>query len=440
LWFYTSWSPSHAPTMKKLRARSLLLAAAVLTAFLLVEVVLTAFHELAPGQASRHQLQSLRRQMLFDLMGAARPDSDRAFENRLVIHPLFGFTYNPNDEGVNNFGFRTGQDVWLGDSGYEIRGHSRGDFAVVGVFGGSFAEIIGGEHQYFESRLQGLFGSRKPLVMSFAVGGHALPQAAFIYLYFREMFDIIVFIDGLNELWNYVENNEAGWPPEYAKAWHFRYMLSRDELTPDNFEHTSTIVALKQRLRSMTELSLKPVLRSSLVVHRVWDALQMRWSRVIAEESLAIKSDYREGEKFFDQDDDRLLAHAARQWGRYHRLIDEVATSQGSLAIHLLQPNPFVPGSKALTREEVAKVRSSFPVEDYVLKGYPRLRREVSALKHHGLIARDLSYVFRKVRTPIWVDSAHVNRDGARQIIDRIASLIEDNRNAEARETPLQGE
>jgi hypothetical protein len=416
-----------AKILKNYTAHSTVLAVACLVAFLLAEGLVTVYRMVKHGKIGREEVIRLRQELRYDaLEGTAF-----RFENILVLHPLFGYTYNPKHKRINKFGFDTRHDISLENSGYSISSVTnsvRSELLVIGIFGGSFAQYIGYEYQYLEDKLKSIFPDKKPVVMNFGVGGHALPQSAFIYIYFKELFDVVVFIDGLNELWNYVENNKTGVPPEYAKASHYTYKISRQELTPIQFERTSHIISLKRKISNITSLSLLPIIRQSLFVHHLWNALQSYWSQKIAETSLEIVKSYENGQRFFDMDDDVILSHAAHQWGKYHKLIHHLAAIDGVLSIHLLQPNPFVPGSKTLTPEEKQRVLHSFTVGRYVVNGYPKLQAEISKLRTQGLMVEDLTGVFKSVDTSIWKDSAHVNQEGSRLIADKIVELISANK------------
>jgi len=413
--------------MKEYLKRTLLVLLGLLIAFLLAEGIVTIYR-LAKYHTLRRDAPILHRQnVLTKILGASLvANPNRRWENTLVIHPLFGYTYNPNHEGVNNFGFRTKYDIVLSDFGYSIAHHRpRNELLIVGIFGGSFAEMVGSHRAYLEKKLITLFPDKVPVVMTFGVGGHALPQSAFIYIYFKDLFDIIIFIDGLNELWNAVENNRSGYPPEYAKAAHFQYKLSLNELTPGRFIHTSKIISLKQKLAKITMLSLNSLVKHSLVVHYLWLYLAHRWSYQIDQESLLIKKSYEQNPNFFHLDEKNILDHAARQWTSYHNVIEDIASNEETLAIHLLQPNPFVPNSKKLTNDEVRLVTRSYPVKDFVLEGYPQLREGIARLRKEEIIAEDLSYMYRDVEEPIWVDAAHPNKRGRKLIMDKVFSILE---------------
>jgi hypothetical protein len=411
-------------TLRKYRAHLTVLVASFLVAFFLAEGLLTVYRVVKHGKVGREEVIRVRRESRDDVVGGTAIRD----ENSQVLHPFFGYTYNPKDKDINNFGFWTKYDISLGTSGYSIKNTVRSELLVVGIFGGSFAGGIGSERDYLEKKLKSIFPDKKPIVLNFGVAGHALPQSALIYIYFKELFDVVVFIDGLNELWNYVDNNKAGVPPEYAKAVHYIYKISRQELAPIQFERTAYIVSLKRKIEKVTALSLLPIIRQSLLVHHVWNALQTYWSRKVAETSLDIVKSYENGRKFVDMDDDAILNYAAHQWGSYHKLIHDLSAIDGVLSIHLLQPNPFVPNSKILTPEEQYRVTHSFPIKPYVVNGYPKLQKEISRLRPQGLIVEDLTGVFKSVNTSVWGDSAHVYKEGNRLIAEKIVELIKANK------------
>ena len=229
-------------TLRKYRAHLTVLVASFLVAFFLAEGLLTVYRVVKHGKVGREEVIRVRRESRDAVVGGTTIRD----ENSQLLHPFFGYTYNPKDKDINNFGFWTKYDISLDKSGYSIKNTVRSDLLVIGIFGGSFAGGIGSQDDYLEEKLKSVFPDKRPIILNFGVGGHALPQSALIYIYFKELFDVVVFIDGLNELWNYVDNNKAGVPPEYAKAAHYIYKISRQELTPVQFERTSHIISLKR--------------------------------------------------------------------------------------------------------------------------------------------------------------------------------------------------
>lgn len=398
----------------------------VLTCFISEQFVLVLCH-LRKIDTNRPALISYRQSMLVDYKNTAGSDQYREWENTLEIHPFFGYTYDPKMEGVNNFGFKTKYDISLLNNKYSLANKGGGKTLTVGIFGGSFAEVIGHESSFLEKRLARLFPGRTPVVINFAIAGHALPQSAFIFIYFRRLIDVAVFVDGLNEIWNPLENNKADYPPEYAKAVHFNYILSLDRLTPETFYRTAAILRARESIKLATEFSLAPIVKESLVVHYTWVLWVRLMQRIIYSNYLAIEKSYQTQGNFFDISDDRIQDFAVQQWKDYHCLINNIAHSENILNISLLQPNPYVPGSKQLTNSEFQLVHNSYNIQKYVVPGYPKLEQAEADLKGSGLLVEDLTYIFKDVKTPIWEDSSHPNKAGSRIILNRIAELIGKN-------------
>jgi hypothetical protein len=167
--------------LKQYSAHLALLVASFLVAFFLAEGLLTVYRVVKHGKIGREEAIKVRQELRHDVLGNA----GNRVENIMVLHPFFGYTYNAKDKGVNNFGFYTKYDVSLENSVYSVKNSVRSELLVIGIFGGSFARDIGSEHAYLEDKLKSVFPDKEPVVMNFGVGGHALPQSAVNYLYFK---------------------------------------------------------------------------------------------------------------------------------------------------------------------------------------------------------------------------------------------------------------
>jgi len=357
-------------------------------------------------------------------VGVKLADKERAWEDRYEIHPFFGYVYNSAYELHNNFGFPTKHDFVLRNGHYALDLPGKSHPLVIGIFGGSFAEKLGWRGKYLEEKLAGVFPGRDPVVLNFGIGGHGLPQAAFIFIYFRELVDVAVFVDGLNEIWNPLDNNRAGFPPQYSKAIHYQYRLSLRELSAEKVKISSRILARQRLITRFTRVSLWPVFRRLLLTHYSWVLAVGGLERATYQDYLTIKKGYERAGRFFDASDPEILDFSLRQWKEYHSLLHTIALSQEVLDIHLLQPNPSVPGSKVLTAEEKSLIAHSLPVKEFVLAGYPGLKEKMAELPKAGLIAEDQTDIFKDESQSLWEDSSHPNERGCFIILDRIAQLI----------------
>jgi hypothetical protein len=56
--------------------------------------------------------------------------------------------------------------------------------------------------------------------------------------------------------------------------------------------------------------------------------------------------------------------------------------------------------------------------------GYPLLRASVARLKSQGVLAEDLTLLYRGVREDTWMDGCHPNVKGTYLVLDRVAALV----------------
>ena len=396
---------------------------------MVVEGGLRLLNKSSGGKAIK-DLKGARRAALAELTGVEEGEEDdpsRAYDNQLEIHPFFGYVHNETFPQSNNFGFSTPYDFVVRPDGYHIKNAEKKEKPplTVGIFGGSYAAYIGYDPKPLEEMLQKSFPDRQPYVVAMAVGGHALPQTGYIYQYFRSMFDVVIFIDGLNELWNPWENNNSGLPPEYAKAAHFQYKLSLAEMTPERFLLTNQIIELKQKRIALAERSLKQPARQLVLTHKLWEGMDSRMTQQSYDAEKSLKDTYLTKDRFVRWGVDDSFEFSATQWGQWHRILQAVCDQNDATFLHYLQPNPHVPDSKrVVTPEEEHAVNTTFDIETYVVEGYPYLRQEMAELEAEGAKIHDLCKIYYDEEGDIWFDAAHPVQRGQILVQERLAADI----------------
>jgi len=384
---------------------------------LLFELTIGLYSYRVPQFSALDQIQA--RQNWLDSVGAT---GRRIWDDNLAVHPLFGYVYQPGS-GINHFGFRTPYRFHLGPHGLQVQGSPPGDTYVVGVFGGSFADITATfQRDYLENRLGEKLGGKKIALVNFSIGGHSLPQSLAIFLYFRDALNAAVFLDGANEVINPLVNNRGGYPPDFAKAAHFSYLLSQPAMTEELFDGT-------KQLQSLTKFSLRPWIRHSHILHAWWEFRIGRYLKKIRGEAAQVATKFRKPQPFFADTEQAILAHAVSQWKKQHALIDEIGTARNMEVIHLLQPNPFVKKSKPLSQRERRILEGEgSELKQSLSNAYPYLSRAFQRLKDTKAIrGEDLSYLFQRETRDIWDDGWHANELGSRRVADRIIALVSGN-------------
>ncbi len=399
----------------------------LIISMLLGECLVTVYQYSQNPHLSRKDFISQRLKVLQDENPIySTKNVNHSWENKLEIHPFFGYVYNSHLTGINNFGFVSKYKIDFSDEGYKIENIDGKKNFVVGIFGGSFANLVGQEGEYLEKDLAKLFPDRTPVVVNFGIGGHALPQSMFTFLYFRNLLDVAVFIDGVNEVWNNVENNQANLPPEFAKAIHFKYKLSLNKMTPEGLIKSYAILNAKKRIILISKISLISGIRQSLLIHYIWQALNNYWNWQIYKNYSALQRVYESHGRFFNVNDDRIINFSVKRWKANHLLIHTISQSENIFDIHLLQPNPSIKNSKKFTQEEL-KVIYQTDIKHYVAYGYPRLREALGDIKEAGVEAEDMSYIYKNTEESIWIDFCHTNKKGSDAILDKIYKLIKEH-------------
>jgi hypothetical protein len=87
--------------LKKYRTHLALLFASFCVSLLLAEGFFTVYALTQHGKIDRKKLIRTRKELRDDVVGGI---GDR-FENRLILHPLFGYTYNPKDTASTTLAF-----------------------------------------------------------------------------------------------------------------------------------------------------------------------------------------------------------------------------------------------------------------------------------------------------------------------------------------------
>ena len=346
-------------------------------------------------------------------------------ENQLKLHPFFGYTWNPESSPNNNHGFRCAPRFTTTAAGVALEGIDRKQHLVIGIFGGSVAWLVSDRAEIIQNFLRPHIAPLEPLGIDFAFGGHAMPQQFFIFSSYLELIDVAVFLDGGNEIWNAFDNNRHGCPLEWAKAHHYQFMVSRQELSPHSFDLTARLLSNRRLAELATRLSLLPGVRSSKLTHRLWQKVTNR----LGAEAAALEAELGKvtvgSAPGTDLTPPELTTFASTRWEYWHTQAAHLAKRIGMLDLHLIQPTPFVDGGRTLTEQEQGVIRMyDCELEELMPNGYPKLVAAASRLAQQGVRAKSLQHVFAGMETPIWVDPWHPNPDGTERLATTVAEEI----------------
>ena len=359
----------------------------------------------------------------------------RAADNRpRALHPYFGFTYVPDDAqwSTNNLGF-------LSDVDYPYRGPT--DELTVGVFGGSLALDLRlpAPRRVLEEGLLPLAeesGHSRVRVLMFAQGGWKHPQSAIASLYFMDDLDLMIHVDGFNEiaLLPLADGPGPAWDLPNQQIY---TALSERGARVEDVVIQREIASVRRRQIALTERAAAGPLGWSMAVHLLWHGYvgrtQGEVSALTAElSSQVLPSDPSQGlvgAAPAVRNAHPLEERRSRYFDRYAGWIEMVhreASRRDKALFHFIQPNQYRDGSKRFSEHEQATVltRMEF-LGPRVNTFYPRLTRLTEALNARGVASHDLSMIFAGVDETLYQDDCcHLNERGmellAQAVLERI--------------------
>lgn len=338
-----------------------------------------------------------------------------------VLHPYFGYTYNPVKPHVSSYGFIDDKEPVL-PGGQELH---------VAVLGGSFASLLCiYSHKTIEDRLA-VYG-RPVRVFNLALGGYKQPQQLLILSYLLSLgarFDVVINVDGFNEVTlPLLENIPNGVFPFYPRQWQARLLNVREPSVALALGRLDTV---REGQRDLARLFLKSPLSRLASGCAVWvflnrtlqhqaHSLEVRLNRLEAGGRPSVT-----GPPFRLKDEEAIFALLADHWARCSSLMADLCRSRGIAYFHFLQPNQWVPNSKPMgEKERQIAFGTNKDWQPCVVRGYPLLQERGRELARH-LSFHDLTMIFADVQEVLYSDDCcHLNGRGYELVAQAVCDSI----------------
>ncbi|MEM7585439.1 MAG: hypothetical protein AAF560_18765 [Acidobacteriota bacterium] len=317
---------------------------------------------------------------------------------------------------------------------------------VVGIFGGSVARHMGAKskvvlERYLEEHLPE--SPTRVEVLPLGEGAYKQPQQLYVLsqlLLLGVPFDVVVNVDGFNEVALAAHNVERGVHPMLPHDGIVRslWQISSSKPSPAAIELIAGIQGIQRRASDLR----RRYASSSWMRHcELAKALMGRF--LVQLESQQAELERRLGElPALGSSSPQLLAPCrdeggscwsvmAEIWAAASRQMAALSTDSGALYLHVLQPNQYVEGSKPLTAEELATAyEAGGEYAGRVAQGYPHLLRKGRELRRRGIDFIDGTQLFRSMSETIYADACcHYNALGndllAREIGRHIVEAVE---------------
>lgn len=355
------------------------------------------------------------------------------------IQPYWGFSARVNlrvprkQKSTNNYGF-------VSEVGYP-RQRNNDREVIIGVFGGSVAAQF---TWYGSDRLVEVlanhprFAGREPVVLSFAGGGYKQPQQLQILSYFLSLgqpFDLVLNIDGFNEVALSPFNPRAGIEPAMPSATHYLPLvdlLNTSTLTTEKVAALAEIDRLKERVDRLRRAKRGS---RSAALHLVRDLrlrrLEARYSRAttayheLAEAPAGTSLVAVAGASDRLDDDGELFRLLAERWAESSLLMHQLLDARGIPYVHVLQPNQYYTNRTFSEDEAALALNEDSPVRVNAAAGYPFLQERGARLTGAGVRFHDATGVFDDEPRAVYADDCcHYSELGYELLAGFIAERV----------------
>ncbi len=337
------------------------------------------------------------------------PLPDAAQVNQAVFHPYLGFINRVGRTGdrwqTNNRGFQYA--VETGDSIPDCCDYPRArreDEVLVGIFGGSVALGFALAAQRSPTLVRWIqqipaYRGREVRILNFAMSGYRQPQQLLTLAYFgslRQEFDLVLNIDGFNEVVTTLRNWESGAEPSFPADTLWGAWGRNLEATAHNIESRPTVQALAHRLAARDWRREADSCRTAacFLVARGAEAYHRR--KESAKKS--VPSDLIRRTLFPTEarspltPNEGIHQYTAERWLDSSLAMNALARLTGARYVHILQPNPWYPVEQNYEPIDANHIYAW--VIEPVATGYPALQRKIPALRAAGVEVFDATPVF----------------------------------------------
>ena len=320
---------------------------------------------------------------------AALPETARGELSADVLHPYFGPIHRPGVRPeTNNIGFGSTQSFPY------VRANDR-QF-LVGIFGGSVARAFcdrGTPRLIAALQRDPALAGREIVPLCFSHEGYKQPQQLIVLAYFLSLgqqYDLVINIDGFNEVALGSRNNEQGRDISMPSPIHINPLLNlidQATLTPARIQALARISHDKERLNQLRDrMRRNRIAAVHVALDRYYMFTMNRYQAEVAAYDalpsnpsassillLTPPTRKRDGPGVVYED-------IANGWTTASGLMHDLLAARGVPYLHVLQPNQYFTRRAFGAEEARLALNSSTPFKRAVEDGYPVLQRAAATL------------------------------------------------------------
>jgi hypothetical protein len=355
-----------------------------------------------------------------------------------TIHPYLGWVMNPQ---VNEGSDLCDRHIPVNDLGFNDEELSipkrRADRLIVGVLGGSVAwqMTVLGESAFRDAlRHNPAWRDKDIRIVRLAMSGYKQPQQLMTLNFLLTLgaeFDVVVNIDGYNEIALPVCENDGRVFAAYPRMWHARTI----EVVDPRFNAESyRLLQIRGTRQELAQNICQSWFRWSPTFNLIWVLRDMYWQNELVElGTVMLQQKLGQSPRFSGSgprqlygNETEMYDHLCDIWKSASLQLNHLCRGNGTLYLHFLQPNQYLPGSKPMgAKERKERVVESQGYGQSIARGYPLLIRTGEQLRERGIHFWDLTMLFANVEEPIYIDEfCHYNEQGNEMLARAVAGKI----------------
>jgi hypothetical protein len=361
------------------------------------------------------------------------------------LHPFFGYVLKQGAFTNEKLKLKVNKQGFFSLYEYPFIKANKNQF-IVGVFGGSVANNFAVDEyvtRRFSNKLKTYpeFANKEIIVLNLGNGGYKQPQQLLILNYFLALgqeFDLIVNIDGFNEVALSNLNNKAQVEVGMPSVQHLQPLtgLANNNLSP---EVMSSIVKISENKKQLKEAVDKLPTCQLAFCHAV-TSLEVRqlvnsYQQAVVKYDQQVKnsnSDTANSGIVYIPKADSVLKDAtafdkiASVWYESSVTMNQILSSRKIKYFHLIQPNQYYPTKRVFTsKEKEIAISKDSPYIEGVKKGYPVLLSKVADLQKAGVNVFSGVNILDNTKETVYKDACcHYNSVGEEVLANYVSSSI----------------
>ncbi len=314
------------------------------------------------------------------------------------------------------------------------------DYTIV-LLGGSVAANFSDDELGAEKVLLQLLdaknelGGRRVRVLNFARVGYKQPQQQIMLSYLLGLGcrpDVVVNLDGFNELVLSDRNAESGFPASYPSINHWGHLAQRAGVDREGVDLMIEVRAEAEEAERIADRAERYGLFNSAFggrfavsrmrrTHARWATAQDGYVRHAAGLEDAVQRTRKADPAAAE------LEASVRAWSEASFSIELLCRGRSIRYVHLLQPALYDPGAKPLAPSERARFdRAPADQSRLIARGYDLMRARGPELCERGVEFHDFSGIFADVEDRLYHDIVHFGTKGNTILARRLAAVLLD--------------